>query len=449
MSLAADRIQAILREIDVDSNMTKGKTAQEIADILLNENTIPPMSSAEAAHPQENAVSNAPICEMHLVDNNLRQVNEKWVVEYYRPFPHHGRKYEKLVIFAKRVVRKLLKCVVEPITRVVHEFHSAVANTLNAMRNNDVVFDAHIRAIEGENIQRDSRIQAVEQASARLSEQMTGLNEWTAEQQQINAKLQFLTEQAAAMEAQYKELDTLCSQLRKYQQKQQKETDNYLDIDYFDFENHFRGSRTQIKEMQKMYLHHYVNCRNVLDLGSGRGEFMELLAENQIPVTGVDVYAPFVDYCRTRGHNVVCEDAVNFLHKQADASYDGIFAAQLAEHLSTQDLISLCRESYRVLEEGKTLILETPNPACMSTYMNSFYLDPTHVKPVHPKTLEYFVKKAGFRKVEVVYTQQSKVGYRFPLLDAPAGNLAEFNDGVNFMSDIIFGSQDYAIIAVK
>lgn len=504
MSLAAERIRTILQEIDTDAAEVSRKTAQEVAEILLQERSADSAAQQEpAVHSgevqsgeQAAAASGRPIYDVHALDAQLKEVNAKWIVHYYREIPRYGvDRLERIKIFAKRLIRKLMRSLIEPMAHEIQEFHAAVTNTLNAMRNNDVVFDAHIRAIESGNIQRDGqiqslvgsmqvssekcmeldgRIQAVEQGAlqremkivelmatlqereqvmAKLSEQLIYLNERAMEHQEINAKLQQLVEQAAAMEAQCKDIDTLCNNLKQYQEEQQKkqteEAQSYLDIDYFDFENNFRGTRTQIKESQKMYLRYYEDCKNVLDLGSGRGEFLELLAEKKIHATGVDMYHPFVDYCRMRGYTVVCDDAVDYLRHQKDASCDGIFAAQLAEHLSTKDLLDLCKESYRVLEDGKTLILETPNPACMSIYMNSFYLDPTHSKPVHPKTLEYFLKKAGFSKVEVVYTEQSKVGYRFPLLDAAAGNLAEFNDGVNFMSDIIFGSQDYAIIAVK
>ncbi len=73
--------------------------------------------------------------------------------------------------------------------------------------------------------------------------------------------------------------------------------DAYTSIDYFDFENHFRGDRTLIKTRQTQYLPYFKNCCSVVDIGCGRGEFLELLKENHIPAVGVDTYDEFVDYC--------------------------------------------------------------------------------------------------------------------------------------------------------
>ncbi len=53
-------------------------------------------------------------------------------------------------------------------------------------------------------------------------------------------------------------------------------------IDYFDFENHFRGSREAIKNVQRQYIKYFEGRNNILDLGCGRGEFLELLQECQI-----------------------------------------------------------------------------------------------------------------------------------------------------------------------
>ena len=222
------------------------------------------------------------------------------------------------------------------------------------------------------------------------------------------------------------------------------------EIDYFKFENFFRGNQQHIKTAQKVYLPYFMGKTDVLDLGCGRGEFLELLQECHIDAKGVDLYQDFVEYCTYKGLNVVHSDAINFLFQLPDESLGGIFSAQLIEHLSAKQIISLCNLSYQKLKKGNYIIIETPNPSSLATYMNSFYVDPSHEKPIHPKAMEYFLKEAGFKQIEVMYTEQSKVDYRFPLLQGEQiENLSEFNDGINFLSDIIFGSQDYAVIARK
>ena len=229
----------------------------------------------------------------------------------------------------------------------------------------------------------------------------------------------------------------------------QVNADVYAEMDYFDFENYFRGSRAQIKEAESIYIPYFLEKELVLDLGCGRGEFLELLNENSIQGIGIDAYEEFVAYCQAKGLDVRQDDAIRFLENTEKESVDGIFAAQLIEHLSTGQLLALCHLAYEKLKQGGCLILETPNPMCLSIYMNAFYMDPSHQKPVHAKTMEYLLKREGFQKVDLLFTEESKSDYRLPLLSCEtSSNLSEFNDGMNLLSDLLFGSQNYAVIAV-
>ncbi len=467
MSITAEKVRAILEEIEPAE--VPPKSAQEIADILLDR-------KSSSVQQTDNSAQMACLIDAGIFEEQLRLVNERWENPYYRHIFSCRPIIGGLIVFCKKIFRKIAKFLIEPITESQTQFNSATTNALNCIRNNDVVFDVRIRelygmlsGIQNNGAEFDAKLDILNNALDRLQNDGAGLNarisrvnqeileiqKKTEENQLLSEDLQVaitgkdikvaeLEERIKTLVDQFEKQQVILKELQEYGGSQ-----IYTDIDYFDFEQSFRGTRPQIKENQRFYLPYFQRRKRVLDLGSGRGEFLELLRENQIPCTGVDLYGPFVDYCRIRGHEVVQEDAVRYLQQQKADCYDGIFAAQLAEHLSTEQLIALCRESYRILEQGGTLILETPNPTCLSTYTNSFYLDPSHVKPVHPKTLEYFLKKAGFSEIHVLYTEQSKVPYRFPLLDTPQGNLAEFNDGINFMSDILLGSQDYAIIAVK
>jgi len=228
------------------------------------------------------------------------------------------------------------------------------------------------------------------------------------------------------------------------------DSNDYTTIDYFDFENKFRGTRKNVKISQKQYIPYFIGKQKVIDLGCGRGEFLELLKEHQIEGIGVDFYEDFIVYCQMKGLDVVNTDVVNYLHSIGDSSVDGIFCSQVIEHLSINKLVSLCNRAYQVLNYGGCFIMETPNPTCVATYTNAFYSDPSHIKPVHPQTLEYLLKRAGFTETKIIYTEQSKVDYRLPLLEGEnIHNLSQFNDGVNLLSSILFGSMDYAIIAEK
>lgn len=224
--------------------------------------------------------------------------------------------------------------------------------------------------------------------------------------------------------------------------------DIYEKMDYLSFENQFRGSREHVKEMQRSYASYFAGRKQVVELGAGRGEFMELLKENEIPYVGVDISETLVQMCREQGLNAVCADALTYVKSLEHA--DGIFASQLIEHLPFSDVIELCKVCYEKLEEGAYMILETPNPMSLAIFTHSFYIDPSHVKPVHPFTLKYVAEKAGFREVELLFTDSSKFPVEIPALEScGTEQMEEFNRSMKRVENALFGSQDYALIARK
>lgn len=224
-----------------------------------------------------------------------------------------------------------------------------------------------------------------------------------------------------------------------------KKNNEYYEIDYFDFENHFRGSEESIFRKQEIYLKYFIGKKNVLDLGCGRGEFLDTLYANDITSKGCDTYEPFVDYCREKGFEVECKDCLEFIKEQKEVG--GIMASQLVEHLNLSQVIELCKIAFEKLQDGAFLVMETPNPRCLSVFANSFYMDPSHRKPVHPLTLQYLTEKAGFKKVEILNTPLSREGTIIPELNIEGAE--QFNDSMHQVQELLFGSQDYAIIAQK
>lgn len=223
---------------------------------------------------------------------------------------------------------------------------------------------------------------------------------------------------------------------------------DYLLIDYFDFENHFRGSREDIIKRQEFYLSFFEEKKNVLDLGCGRGEFLELLTRENIPVTGVDNYPEFVKYCESRNLPVIYGDALAVLGESHDI--DGIFASQFIEHLSYSQIQLLCKLAFEKLTNNGCLILETPNPMSLAIFTHAFYIDPSHTKPIHPLTLQYLLKKSGFKDVQILFLANSKLPIQIPqLVIADNDSVKEFNLAMETVSDLLFGSQDYAVIARK
>lgn len=240
------------------------------------------------------------------------------------------------------------------------------------------------------------------------------------------------------------ELDNLRLQIKQLEEIDYK----YLEtMDYSKFENKFRGSREVIMKNQEIYLKYFKDRKNVLDLGCGRGEFVELLRDNGIGVTGYDINLKFVEQCSKRNLNVKIGDAIDVL-SSIEGTVDGVFMAQVIEHMKITDVLRVMRLAYNKLEKGAYLIMETPNPKCIATMVNAFYLDPTHKRPVHPGLIEYFAQISGFSEVRILFTESSRSkALKLPHIDQE--NSEEFNLAVDSLNDLLYGSQDYALIAKR
>ena len=174
-------------------------------------------------------------------------------------------------------------------------------------------------------------------------------------------------------------------------------------FNYKTFQDYFRGSESLIKERQQPYLRYLENCSNVLEIGSGRGEFLELLRDANIKALGIDSDPEMVQHCKAKGLDIVEADALEFLQKAPDHSYDGIILFQVAEHLSLENLLELIELMSAKICAGGKLIIETPNPHCAKA-MQFFLIDPTHIRPIHPELLEFMLAKAGFKGIDCVFS---------------------------------------------
>jgi 2-polyprenyl-3-methyl-5-hydroxy-6-metoxy-1,4-benzoquinol methylase len=220
-------------------------------------------------------------------------------------------------------------------------------------------------------------------------------------------------------------------------------------LDYVGLAERFRGSEEEIKERQRVYVPYFQGRATVLDIGSGRGEFLEVLAENGIKGRGVELDLDMALLCQDKGLDVVKDDAFHYLTTLADDSVDGVFGAQVIEHLYPPRVIELVRLCYQKLAPGGVLILETPNPKCLTVFAESFYKDPTHIQPLHPDLMQFVFEAAGFDDVEIAPSAPVDAYLRIPALQAPGLDASQFNQAIDRLNSLLFGFQDYAVIGRK
>ena len=142
---------------------------------------------------------------------------------------------------------------------------------------------------------------------------------------------------------------------------------------------------------------------DVVDLGCGRGEFLAALRSAGVTARGVDTNAAMVAVAREQGLDVTRSDALGYVAGLADESIGGVIATQVVEHLEPSYLFKLLDALSRTLRRGAPIVLETINPACWYAFFSSYIRDITHVRPVHPETLQYLLRASGFERVEIRY----------------------------------------------
>ena len=223
-------------------------------------------------------------------------------------------------------------------------------------------------------------------------------------------------------------------------------------FDYPYFEGRFRGSEQEVRERQSSYVEFFRQRGPVLDLACGRGEFLKLLLDNGIAGQGVDRDGDMAARCREQGLEVACGDAFAFLEATLDDSLGGIFSAQFIEHLPTAAYVRLVELSYRKLRSGGALLLETQNPECLAIYSQSFFVDPTHVRPVPAAQLRFWMGEAGFRELRTHYVSPVAPQLpQLPLLEPKTGtdDVERWNQEARRFNQTYFGYQDYAVIGIK
>jgi O-antigen chain-terminating methyltransferase len=208
-------------------------------------------------------------------------------------------------------------------------------------------------------------------------------------------------------------------------------------IDWMRFAQVFRGSEERIREQQQRYAARFAGAEDVLDLGCGRGEFLEAARAAGVAARGIDQSEECVELCRKKGLAAERADLLEYLSALPDTSLGGVYCAQVVEHLPPERLPVLINLPAKKTRTGALAIFETPNPECLAIFATHFYLDPTHTRPVPSTLLRFYLEEAGFGAVEI-----EKLSPAIETMPA----LAELPEAFR---NAFFGGLDYAVFAKK
>ena len=210
-----------------------------------------------------------------------------------------------------------------------------------------------------------------------------------------------------------------------------------LAFDYARFAEAFRGSEERVRTGQRIYVDDFKNCANVLDIGCGRGEFLEVMREAGVPARGIDSSLESIALCREKNLQAEAADLFEYLRGLGEGELDGIFCAQVVEHLPPELLPEMIRLAASRLDRHGVIVIETPNPECLAIFATYFYLDPTHYRPVPDKLLTFYLSEFGVGDLQVRRLEQA-VDTMPSLAELP-----------NAFREAFFGGLDYAIIGKK
>jgi O-antigen chain-terminating methyltransferase len=214
---------------------------------------------------------------------------------------------------------------------------------------------------------------------------------------------------------------------------------------YVALENHFRGSRDAVAQRQQDYLPMLPSVISssapLVDLGCGRGEWLKVARTHGIPSLGVDSNTVCIAECQEEKLDVVQDDLLSFLGKRPDASVGAYTLFQVLEHLPFPVLVDALREMRRTLVPGGRIIAEVPNAKNLRVSAGTFWIDPTHQRPLFPELLLFLAKEVGFSQADGHYAND--LSPKHDLSGLPDGAM----NALQSVVDAVDGPGDFALIA--
>jgi SAM-dependent methyltransferase len=235
--------------------------------------------------------------------------------------------------------------------------------------------------------------------------------------------------------------DRLARLEREWQQWREHEVAANLHSVYF--QARFGGDEPVIREQSESFLDHFAGRKRVVDLGCGRGIFLDLLRERGIGGYGVDVDTRMVAQARERGLEAFEQDALAHLESLPAKSVDGVYARHVAEHVLPGDLVAMLRALRRALQPGSPVVFVTPNVSNLSVGAHTFWMDPSHLRPIPPDLFRFYLEVEGFTGVAVRTFQPSEQHLYEDFTDTREKQNAQL------LNQTLFGDRDYAVVGFQ
>ena len=356
------------------------------------------------------------------------------------------RRFNWVIRWLAKLTGRIVIYLTEVITFPQRRFNQSIVQALRIA----------VEALAG----RDNRITGLEEALAGRDNRITGLEEFVKQglaerDTRIAVSEKTISHLKTNLVLQERRISMLLEEARKrlpepFDQEQLKAFANeelhLLDPLYSFFEDQFRGTREDIKERLRVYLPLVREAEAgtekcpILDVGCGRGEWLELLKEEELRVRGLELNRALVEQCRERGMDLVEGEAIEYLRTLPDASLGAVTAFHLIEHLPFGELIKFLDETVRVLKPGGLAIFETPNPENILVGACNFYFDPTHRSPLPPAMMKFLAESRGLCRVEIIRLHPCELALK--VKDDGSELAQRFND-------YFYGPQDYGLVGHK
>ncbi len=217
---------------------------------------------------------------------------------------------------------------------------------------------------------------------------------------------------------------------------------------YTGFENRFRGSEDAVKIQLEEYLPFFKKGKKVVDLGCGRGEFLDLLKSKWIDSEGIDINEQMVSICQDKGLSCRKGDILEQLIEYANGSLGGIFSSQVIEHLHPPYLKRFLELAFEKLEPSAPIVLETINPTSVFALVQIYHLDISHKQPIHPQALKYMLESSGFEDVQLQYSAPLEEEMLKTLPGADE-HTALLNQNIDSLNKLLYAPPNYAAIGYK